>query len=117
LTEILSAVLRLSEISISRSELENHLGILLERYESDKAYAQLDAGESWGSISTTLAAYGDIVARLKQEGVLQKACLDIAFSFFDDMASTTCQIPYGILYDAGRNQIDINVSVYLTCRD
>jgi hypothetical protein len=116
-TEILSAVLRLSGLRVAQADLESQFDISVDRYDAVGAFAQLNVGDNWASIAKALEAYGGVIRQMKLEESLQMASLDVAFCFYDDMASMTRQIPHHILYSAGLNQIDIDVSVYLTSRD
>jgi hypothetical protein len=114
LSEILSVVVRIKGVVISQADLEARLAVRLERYEAVSGYAQLAVGESWDDVDKALQLYGETVKALREEGALNSAFLNVAFSFDDNLAGITRRIPASILTLAGRSGIDIDVSVYKT---
>jgi hypothetical protein len=117
MADFMSAVVRLAGLKIPQAVLNDRLSASLERYDAAKAYAQLDAGESWIEVGIVLRHHGATLKRLHDEGAVERVVLDIAFEFNDELMSITRRIPAGILALSGESCLDIEVSVYRCSTD
>ena len=119
-------VLRISDVKVSRVDLESRLGAPIARYESARNgpfhYAQIDfavadvdtppAGNPWPTIVDWLDRLGPQIQALKSDGSIGPTSIDLAVSFAEKFHVVTYNLPHSVARAAGRNGIDINLSVY-----
>lgn len=104
----IAIVIRLAGLSISRSALEQALGLQLDRYEPDGRhgpYAQIDVDDSpdvWDAVSRLLSLCGTQIFHLVETGAISSASLDVAVTIRENNAATYCVIPRLIVEASGR---------------
>jgi hypothetical protein len=114
-------VIRMQGVSVAEAELENLLGISLDRYEASpderRSYAQVappHGSHGWESIALLLERIGPTISDLIKKRAIDSATIDLAIHFAENMATISSRIPSRVAELAGQNQIGIDVSVYLT---
>lgn len=113
----LTVVVRFARVSISRSALEQALGLPLDRYEEDAEnghYAQIDIddAEIWPAVSNLLDIGGTQILNLIEKGAIATASLDIAVVVRDHVVAASCIIPRSVVEAAGRAGMELEVSIY-----
>jgi len=115
----LSIVVRIYDVTISRSQLEAALGLTLDRYEltSGEAthYAQIDVAEEtdyWSSTLNTLQALGHSVEPLVAAGAIGAPSIDVALALPEDVMWVSSTVPSTVAEAAGRLGMDIDLSIY-----
>jgi hypothetical protein len=115
----LSIVIRLTEVSISRSELEATLGCTLDRYEEAsehaKNYAQIDIDKEedyWAAAHRFIQPMNDKLQALSSAGAVGALTIDAALPFRDGVMSASTVIPSALAQLAGQIGIDIEISIY-----
>jgi hypothetical protein len=119
-----SAVLRISDVAITKPDLEAALQTKLDRFEGARSgslhYAQLDLpGEEvgWRTIVDWIEIIGPRISALRQERLIGTARIDLAVAFHADMAFLSIEVPSYAAEAAGRHGIDIEFSVYPISKD
>jgi hypothetical protein len=114
----LSVVLRLPNVTLSQSKLEEELGCRVNRYERTDtlgAYAQVDipdVDDMWTSSTAYLRSLGPRISRLRLDGAIGPPSLDIALRIPSDALSASSEIPAELAQHAGNAGIDIELSIY-----
>lgn len=123
-SQIFSAALRLSDTAIARPALEAALGTALARYEPTRTgslyYAQVDLPieeDIWDVIARWVKRLGPPLSKLRQEGLIGSACVDLAVSFVDDQMSLSVVMPSYAAEIIGSYGVDIEFSVYAISDD
>ena len=120
---VLDAVLRLSDVILSREALENALGILTDRFEAARKgsahYAQfnLPKGATWEEVTAFANRIGPSVQSLLQQGQIGRPSLDVALHLEEGHVSASMRIPHTAAAALGRFGINLDVSAYLTAVD
>ena len=116
----LDAVLRLSDVALSREALEAALQMPPNRFEAARKgnsnYAQIDLpeGASWEEVSVFAERIGPLVQSLFQQGQIGRPSLDVALHLEEGLVSASIHIPHSAAAIIGRFGIDLEVSAYLT---
>jgi hypothetical protein len=114
-------VIRFHDVVIDRSELEKALASELDRYErsrdglSNYAQMSLSGGASeWQKVTQFLDAAGPRVKALVDRRLVGSACIDFAVPVKEDSWAQFFSVPAPVAERAGRNSIEIEVSIYRT---
>jgi hypothetical protein len=117
----LSIVIRIPDVTLSRSDLETALGLPLDRYEqpTDHAsgYAQIDipdGQDQWAAAVDCVRSVRDPIQRLVSERLIGSPGLDVAVAFPSSVISTSFAIPARLAAAAGEAGLHIDISVYRT---
>ena len=115
----LSVVIRIPDVSLSRSDLEASLGLQVDRYEASSglAYAQIDIADGevqWAAALDCVRSIGPIIPRLVSESTIGRPCLDVAIGFPHSSLSKNLVIPAVLAAATGEAGIDVELSVYKT---
>ncbi len=119
----LDAVLRLSDVVLSRVALETALGIPPDRFEAARRgsahYAQfnLPKGASWEEVTAFANRIGPSVQSFFQQGQIGRPSLDVALHLEEGQVSASMRIPHASAAALGRFGINLDVSAYLTAVD
>jgi hypothetical protein len=111
--------LRLSNVTITRKELETRLGRAVDRFgvtrDGQQHYAQISIdGDLWPAVLTLTDEAGAGLQDLLQTRAIAAAALDLGLPFWDDVMAVKAEIPSIVATSLGRAGINITVSVYLT---
>jgi hypothetical protein len=116
-----SAVLRISEVRITKAALEAALEARLDRYEPERSgslhYAQVDipvADDIWIAVVDCIGTIGSRISSLRQAGSIGAASVDLVVSFKEGSVALSIVIPSHTAETVGRYGIDIQLSIYLT---
>ncbi len=121
-----ATVLRISDVKVSRLDLEARLGAPIARYQPARNgpfhYAQIyltvadvdtpPAGDPWPVIVDCLERLGPKILALKSNGSIGRTSTDLAVSFAEKFYVVTYNLPHSVAKAAGRHGIDIDLSVY-----
>lgn len=114
-------VLRLADVAIDRTALENALRTRLERYEPSRhgplCYAQVSpdaGGASWSSVAAWLESIAPRLKELIEQRQVGSAVMDLVVLVPDNAVARSMTLPAHIALLAGRNLIDIEFSAYLS---
>ena len=116
----LNAVIRFSEVMLSREAFEALLALTLYRFEPSRAgiahYAQINMpeGSSWDDFAELIDRLGPVIRPYLERGEIARPCADVALYFDKDMASASLLIPYEAALAVGRWGFDLEVSAYIT---
>ena len=115
----LTIVVRIPDVSISRSDLHAALGKQVDRYEESggRAYAQIDiggGGDQWAATADCVRSIQSAISRLLSDGSIGTPCLDIAMALSNSQLSKSLVVPAALARTAGEAGIDIELSVYRT---
>ena len=119
----LDAVLRLSDVVLSREALETALGMPPDRFEvarkgnSNYAQINLPEGSSWEAVTAFANRIGPSVQSLFQQGEIGRPSLDVALHLEEGHVSASMRIPHAAAATIGRFGINLDVSAYLTAMD
>ena len=121
-----AVILRLSDVTLDKTDLEATLGATLYRYQ--RAHAGLlhhahidvlaDGGEAgatadlWGEIVAGVTRIGPAIQKLKQKHAIGRASLDLAVSFPEAFALVSYALPSHVAKLVGQHDIDVDFSVY-----
>ena len=115
------AVLRLSDVTVTREVLETHLGRVVDRFEPSAsgklhfADVRVPVGDTlWPAVTDLVDQIGPKVLSFTQSGAVGAANFDLGFSFHDSQVMTSALIPSVVAEIIGRNGISITISIYLT---
>jgi hypothetical protein len=121
-----AVILRLSDVVLSKKELEAALGTKIYRYEAARAGSLHDAhidvmdGDIdalaadglWAEIADGIGRVGPAIRKLKQNRAIGRASLDLAVSFPDASWLVSYGLPSHVAKVVGQHDIDIEFSVY-----
>ena len=115
--KILAMVIRLSEVSLPRSELERELGQPVDRYESSgqNFHAQIDVlghEDQWHPTLNFILAIAKPLGKLHSEGHIGTPCLDVAMNFPSSAAMSTLTVSTKMMTVLVETGIDLEISVY-----
>ena len=119
----LDAVLRLSDVVLSREALETALGMPTDRFEvarkGNANYAQINLpeGSSWEAVNAFADRIGPSVQSLFQQRQIGRPSLDVALHLEEGRVSASIRIPHATAATIGRFGINLDVSAYLTAAD
>ncbi len=120
-SQLLSGVLRISHVAITRSALESALQTKLDKFEPAGSismhYAQLDVpieNGGWSAIVDWMQIIGPRISALRQQRLIGPASIDLAIAFDADKVSLSIEMPSHAAEAIGSHGIDIEFSVYLT---
>lgn len=120
----LSIVIRIPNVTLSRSDLETALGLSLDRYEptTDHAtgYAQIDIPDDrdqWAAALDCAQSLCEPFQRLVAESLIGSPGFDVAAGFPSSALSKSLAIPAQLAAAAGEAGMDIEISVYRTESD
>jgi hypothetical protein len=114
------SVLRISDVVISKADLEVALQTKLDRFEPARSgslqYAQLDVPmeNGWRTVVDWIETIGPRISALRQEGLVGPASVDLAIAFGPGKISLSIEVPSYAAEVIGRHGIEIEFSVYLT---
>jgi hypothetical protein len=117
----LAIVIRIPDVTLSRSGLETALGLPLDRYEQRSdgtpAYAQIDIPndqDQWAAALDCVQSIGARLQRLISENLVGSPQMDIAVGFPDSAVMKSLEIPARLAAVTGETGMDIGISIYLT---
>lgn len=115
----LSIVIRIPDVSLSRSDLNASLGLEVDRYEASSglAYAQIDVagvGDQWAAALDYIRSIRAAIPRLVSEGAIGTPSLDVAIAFPHSTLSKSLIVPAALAAETGEAGIDVELSVYKT---
>ena len=117
----LSIVIRISDVILSRSDLEAALGRPLDRYEQPtdrvSSYAQIDIPDDqdrWAAALDCVQSIGARLQRLVPENLIKSPQMDIAVAFPSSAVMRSLVIPARLTAAAGEAGMEIGISIYLT---
>ncbi|GAB1716479.1 MAG: hypothetical protein NTAFB05_15210 [Nitrobacter sp.] len=115
----ISIVVRLSDVTIARSELERTLGLVLDRYEKipgrSTSYAQIDIPEAddyWSAALNHIRSIAPVLVPLVSNESIGSMCLDVAIPFHESAMAISSTFPSPLAEVAGSLGMDIEVSIY-----
>jgi hypothetical protein len=121
ITQPISIVVRFTDVSIARSELEAALNLVLDRFEPHRGrqanYAQIYIAEEadyWAAAHRALLPLKDKLQALHSAGSIGALSIDAAVPFRDNLMATYMMIPSALAQLAGQIGIDIEISIYRT---
>lgn len=111
------AVLWLSDVVISRPELEIELSAAVEAFGPQKSGVLSCAkyvfeGDVWRSVLAFFELHGSAVQRLIACGSVGAATLDIAYMSDGERITRSARIPAGVASKIGSSGVDLIVSTY-----
>lgn len=114
-------VIRIPDVTLSRSDLETALGRPVDRHEprSGRAsmFAQIDIDDDRDQWVVALGCIQSLqapVQRLVAEGLIGSPCVDVAVGLPASAVATSLTIPARLAVAAGAAGMDVVVSVYST---
>lgn len=121
--EILGVVLRLTDVSASRSALEQELGCSVD-WASPRSgsmqHAQIpmivpeDAPTTWADIQSFIEPHANKIPTLIDSGAIRSARLDIGVPIYEENMMSTVSMPHELCEVVGRNRIEIDITLYAT---
>ncbi|OYW59742.1 MAG: hypothetical protein B7Z40_21050 [Bosea sp. 12-68-7] len=124
--EILGVVLRLSDVSASRSALEQALGCSVDwaspRHGSMQ-HAQIpmidpeDAPTTWADIQSFIELHANKILALIDSRAIRSARLDIGVPIYEENLMSTVSLPHELSEVVGRNRIGIDITLYATASE
>src|SRR5690242_4931050 len=115
----LTIVIRIPDVSLSRSDLISSLGRQVDRYEetAGRAYAQIDIGggeDQWAAALDCIRSIRPVIPRVISEGSIGTPSLDVAMAFPQSHLSGSLVVPTALARATGEAGIDVELSVYRT---
>ncbi len=123
-TNPLSAVLRIDQITTEKAELELALGSQVERFQlrrdGSSFFAQLNipiARSAWDDVSNFVQKFGARILALQTDRRIGSAVIDMAFPIDDRMATASIGLASHVAAIIGKFGIDLEFSIYSTSND
>jgi hypothetical protein len=114
----IDAVLRIPDVTVSRTSLEIAVGHL-DRFEASAAngtsYAQIDAPKEciWADVLALMERVGPVLLSYFGRGEIGRPSLDVGLSIEGDRTSVSLLVPNDVVVAAGRFGFDLEASAYL----
>ena len=104
----LSIVLRIPDVAVTRAELEEALGLLLDRFGPARngplSYAQInveDDEDGWTTLVRVIERTGPVLTGLVRSGLVSRPWADIAIEMDDSLFATSVKIPSTVALTLG----------------